>query len=82
MPSNREKRLDQQRKRREAPLEAPKNEAPDLKPLPDRIFICRVPGHLCSLSRLEFIKCLEACNRANVWFSDRKDLRKAQEIIG
>ena len=50
--------------------------------IPERVFICRVQGHLCSLSRLEFIKCMEACNRADVWFSDRKDLRKAQEIIG
>ena len=32
MPSNKEKRAEQQKRRREAPLEAPVNEAPKVKP--------------------------------------------------
>ena len=50
--------------------------------IPERVFICRVPGHLCSLSRHEFIKCLEASNRSNESKLGFRDRSIAEEIIG
>ena len=88
MPSNKEKRLEQQRKRRaskvnEAPnVEAPHNEAPIEVPPFVKLEFSKVHGS--SLTDAQFRKSMAACNRARdrkVVLISREVLKKLQRLV-
>ena len=50
--------------------------------IPERVFISRAPGGICSLLRHEFIKSLKACNRANESRFKKVDLKVIESLRG